>query len=294
MGSRSACLAPAIFRSGRVTERRQLDERLASLDEIREIMSSLKTLAFLETRKLARYTENQRQSLACIDAASADFAAHFPVESWQPLCTLHAYVVLGSERGFCGKYNELLAAAVQEAISASPGLHAVIAVGQKFIDRWGPTPDLIGIEGASIAEDVQAVLLRLADAVATLQRDHGNVALSVIYQDPASQQVVTRTLFPVIPSSARRATGSPPQLNVESQAMFSALLEEYLYAALLAASYDALSAENHRRVEHLEGAVEHLDRQCSAIRLKRNYLRQEEITEEIEAILLSAEATARS
>lgn len=275
-----------------MTERRQLDERLTSLDEIREIMSSLKTLAFLETRKLARYAGNQRRVLACIDAVASDFAAHFPVESWQPHCALRAYVVLGSERGFCGKYNELLTAAVQEAVGAASGPHAVIAVGQKFVDRWVSPQELIAIEGASIAEDVQAVLLRVADAVAALQRGHGNVALSVIYQDPGSQQVLTRPLFPVIPTGAGRTGGSPPRLNIEPQAMFAALLEDYLYAALLAAAYDALSAENRQRVEHLEGAVEHLDRQCTAIRLKRNYLRQEEITEEIEAILLSAEATA--
>jgi F-type H+-transporting ATPase subunit gamma len=40
----------------------------------------------------------------------------------------------------------------------------------------------------------------------------------------------------------------------------------------------------------MDAAVEHLQRQCDALRLRRNALRQEEITEEIELILLSAAA----
>jgi len=41
-------------------------------------------------------------------------------------------------------------------------------------------------------------------------------------------------------------------------------------------------------VRHLEGAVRHLDDRSSALRRKCNALRQEEIIEEIEIILLSA------
>ena len=276
-----------------MSRQRQLDERLASLDEVREIMSSLKTLAFLETHKLARYTEAQQRAFACIDAASADLAAHFPVADWQPDCRSRALVVLGSERGFCGKYNETLEQAARAAVAAARGPFTVIAVGQKLASRWPTAGEIIGVDGASVAEEVQTVLLRVADVLAGLQARGGPVALDVMYQDPGTRQVVTQPLFPVLaPAAARRVGASAPQLNVEPQAMFSALLEERLYASLLAACYDALTAENHQRMEHLDGAVRHLDRQCEEMRLKRNYLRQEEITEEIEAILQSAEATA--
>jgi F-type H+-transporting ATPase subunit gamma len=47
-------------------------------------------------------------------------------------------------------------------------------------------------------------------------------------------------------------------------------------------------AENLRRVRHLEGAVRHLDDKSATLQHQSNALRQEEIIEEIEVILLSA------
>ena len=54
--------------------------------------------------------------------------------------------------------------------------------------------------------------------------------------------------------------------------------------------YASLAAENHRRVEHMEGAVTRLDERVLALKRRANALRQEEITEEIEVILLSADS----
>jgi F-type H+-transporting ATPase subunit gamma len=52
--------------------------------------------------------------------------------------------------------------------------------------------------------------------------------------------------------------------------------------------YTSLMMENHHRVTHLEGAVKHLDDQSEDLARQGNTLRQEEIIEEIEVILLSA------
>jgi F-type H+-transporting ATPase subunit gamma len=51
--------------------------------------------------------------------------------------------------------------------------------------------------------------------------------------------------------------------------------------------YISLMAENHRRLQHLEGAVNHLDDQTVKLQRKSQIYRQEEITEEIEVILLN-------
>ena len=53
-------------------------------------------------------------------------------------------------------------------------------------------------------------------------------------------------------------------------------------------------AENRRRMQHLEGAIRRLEERTSELALKRNALRQEEITEEIEVILLSARAVQQN
>jgi F-type H+-transporting ATPase subunit gamma len=54
--------------------------------------------------------------------------------------------------------------------------------------------------------------------------------------------------------------------------------------------YSSLMAENQRRIQHMDAAVRRLERTSTELLQKRNVLRQEEITEEIEVIMLSVEA----
>ncbi|HBE93756.1 MAG TPA: hypothetical protein DDW55_15050, partial [Gammaproteobacteria bacterium] len=58
--------------------------------------------------------------------------------------------------------------------------------------------------------------------------------------------------------------------------------------------YTSLMAENHQRVAHLEGAVKHLDDESAELMRQSNILRQTEIIEEIEVILLSAASLGES
>jgi F-type H+-transporting ATPase subunit gamma len=52
--------------------------------------------------------------------------------------------------------------------------------------------------------------------------------------------------------------------------------------------------ENDQRIHHLEGAVNHLQDKTEKLRQKSNHLRQEEITEEIEVILLGTGGSSRT
>ncbi len=53
--------------------------------------------------------------------------------------------------------------------------------------------------------------------------------------------------------------------------------------------YSSLMAENQQRQAHMDRALQRLDEDSARLRLRYNNQRQEEITEEIEIILLSAD-----
>jgi F-type H+-transporting ATPase subunit gamma len=88
------------------------------------------------------------------------------------------------------------------------------------------------------------------------------------------------------------ARGYPPQLNVAPMALWCEFTTHHLYAALCDVLHGSLIVENRRRLEHLENAIRCLDKDSTRLKLEANALRQEEITEEIEVILRSAEALA--
>jgi F-type H+-transporting ATPase subunit gamma len=80
----------------------------------------------------------------------------------------------------------------------------------------------------------------------------------------------------------------PPLLNLPPRAFLSELVDLYLFSLLHKICYSALLAENRARVSHLEAAIQRLEREVSELDRQRKILRQEEITEEIELLMLSA------
>lgn len=79
-------------------------------------------------------------------------------------------------------------------------------------------------------------------------------------------------------------------MQLPPAALLAAITEHYLLAVLQGMLSASLLAENQRRVTHLEGAIRHLDTQSADLARRSNALRQEEIVEEIEVVLLSAAA----
>ena len=81
----------------------------------------------------------------------------------------------------------------------------------------------------------------------------------------------------------------PPLLNLAPAELYPQLHEQYLFSVLYRAFYLSFLAENHQRLRHMDGALNALEGNWNQMRRLSNTLRQEEITEELEIIMLSAE-----
>jgi F-type H+-transporting ATPase subunit gamma len=278
-----------------MSKRRDIESHIRSLDEISDIMGAMKNLAVMETQKLTRLLSAQDRVVSSMQAAGTDFLTFYPealprAEEGRPV-----FLVIGSERGFCGDYNDKLLASLQtRLLLASDKAPVLIAVGRKLAARVSGTRFLAtSIEGASVAEEVPSVMTRVIDHVHQLQRQDGShrpVVVTVVSHAFDTGGVDIQTLRP-FQSSAGRTTGfsDPPLLNLPPRVFLAELVDLYLFSLLHKIFYSALLAENRARMSHLEGAIQHLERETCELDLKRNVLRQEEITEEIELLMLSAE-----
>jgi F-type H+-transporting ATPase subunit gamma len=281
-----------------MSARRQIEQRRRTLAEIRNIMSSMRMLAFLETRKLARFLSGQQQLVASIAEMAGDLLEHFPQLRPPATPTQQGAVLIGSERGFCGDFNESLArwlARPPHDLSAS----AVIVVGQRMVTRLqfeSAWREAIGLAGATASEDVPNVLDALLQAITALEREQGLIGLTVIYHGNETADLSERRLLPPLSEAPRpkRRFSHPPLLNLTAAEMFAELLDQYLIAALEEVLYTSLMAENQRRVQRLDAAIRHLDRRQIELARQSRALRQEEIIEEIEVLLLSIDITGRA
>jgi len=279
-----------------MSARREVEQHLHSLDEIREVIHSMKTLATMEMHKLARFVAIQQRQVNDIEAMAADVLGHFPEARPATIPSRQGYVLIGSERGFCGDFNDRVAQALP-SFGASDQAGAILAVGHRLNTRLDEhAVPVTPLDGAGAMEQVASVLDTLAQSIADFQQAHGPMSLTVIYHGNEGGEVRKRALFP--PFGALPAIphpGLPPQLQLSPSALFAALLDQYLFAVLSEVLYTSLMAENQKRVQHLEAALRHLDERREDLARRSHALRQEEITEEIEVILLNVEApgTAR-
>ncbi len=253
-------------------------------------MGSMKTLAYMETRRLARFLASQAIVVEAIEEVAEDFLSFHPDASPSVTQTQPAYIVIGAERGFCGDFNraliEQLESIAENAVDRPP---LVLALGHKLCQLLETHASLVAqVAGASVAEEVPAVIESLIRELGGLQKRFPGLSLTAIYH--ADEKIETKRLLPPFESAMHThpSEPNPPALNVSPESFFLELVDHYLLAALNHVIYTSLMAENHRRVMHLDGAVRHLEEKEGELARKCNALRQEEITEEIEVILLSA------
>ena len=274
-----------------MTQRRELEQHRQTLEEVRGIMNSMKILAHMEVRKLARFLDAQRAVIAHIEAVAADFIGAYPEALPQPGESRQIYLLLGSERGFCGDFNESLLMHMESHVQKNNiGVPQLIATGRKLCAQLEKDSRVAAfITGANVVGEAEKTLLRISNTLARLQTDGGTPSLSVIYHDPDKEQVITSEVLPPFEKyrSIAPQFSQPPLLNLTQQAFLAELIDHYIFASLHEILYISLMAENLRRVRHLEGAVQHLDDKSEDLMRQCNALRQEEIIEEIEVILLS-------
>ncbi|MBI1395978.1 MAG: hypothetical protein GC151_08345 [Betaproteobacteria bacterium] len=268
--------------------RRALVNRMSSLRDISGILDAMKNLALVEVRRIEGYIAAQRAASSVMRASLQDLLASRPGRPALRTPETEVLIAIGAERGFCGDFQARVAESVRTLAAASAVPPSLVLVGS-----W-PEPPLAGVEtrvigGASVAEDVATVLDELVDTLAHLFAGalHAPPAgLRLVYLDGEGPRI--HRLLPFEPdtpsSSARRAVDTLLPCDVLVTAVTRQLLEALLQTALL----DSLLAENHQRLDHMDSAIRKLDEKLDELDRRQKRLRQEEITQEIEIILLSS------
>jgi len=275
-----------------MTRRHQQITHRRKLSEIRNIMNSMKTLAIMETHKLERFIESQSTMAITIENMAADFLHFNPqvLPSIEP--TSNIILLIGSERGFCGDFNEQVIKKLDLSFTNTlQNNTTLIAVGSKLHPLLNETDHkVIFIEGAGVVEEIFSVVDSLAKILGDSQK---SAFLNVLHHSSNHNELVVEQLLPPFQKmpETKKNSSTPPLLNITSREFFLDLTEHYLFNSLHRILYMSLMIENQHRIQHLENATHHLDEKTEELKHKINALRQEEIIEEIEVILLNTANT---
>jgi F-type H+-transporting ATPase subunit gamma len=265
-----------------------LRARMHSLRDIESILNAMKNLSLVEITKIARFYATQQELLRTVESALADFqqfygtvpSARVPAESL-------LYVLIGSERGFCGGFNEAIQKELErEAIAGAS--FSLILVGRKLALKFSEDKRVVEfLDGPSAAEEIPLVISQLAKALARFP----NATWEIVhnrYSIEGSKIEISRP-FEFAAQKALPAFPFPPVLNLPASELRPQLFEQYLFALFYGIFYLSFMAENHERLRHMDGALNKLRDEEQRLRQLSNSLRQEAITEELEVIMLSVD-----
>lgn len=270
-----------------MSRRHILRRRMKTLGEIASILESMRTLAVIESHRLTRSVECQRHLEAALRSTAEELLGHYPaLLPVEPAAS--AWLVVGSERGFCGDFNSRLRAILEQR--RSPG-GPVIVVGSRIGAEFPvDVPLYRQLPGPLTADETAERLPALIDTVNQLIESHGPLRITALHHaDDAETVMETRIVPPFGRPFAKSERPYPPLLYQTPDDVFRHLVEHYLFAVLHWLFDRSLLSEHQYRIRHLDGATRRIEDTLETLRSGNNRLRQEEITEELQVILLGAE-----
>lgn len=280
-----------------MTKRAQLKDNLHTLEDIGNIMTAMKNLCSIELSKMTKFLSMQDKAMQTINDVKSDFISAYPL-----IPTLHQdakpliYILIGSERGFCGGFNNNVLVELERLKEQNPN-PALIVVGRKLALKLADDSHVTHVlDGPNVIEEIPAVILTVLKVLeeVTLQK-HSDLHLgqwNIIFNEEKQDQIEITTLQPFEEFFIASADNFsvPPVINLSNDLFLAELIENYLFSMFHSVFYKSFFIENHQRLVHLNNSLDRLDSKRSALKGHLKLIRQEEITEEIQIIMLSAEA----
>lgn len=263
---------------------RQISSRIESYAQVSTMLSAMKNMALMDLRKLSGQLDQQHRIMETVGAAAAGFVArhNLAVETGPWVC-----VVIGSERGFCGDFNEDILPMAQKASAEGARL---LLVGNRLAERFAAEAGHASLPGANITEEIPAVLEGVASWLQEAQAASAGSLLRVTVLFHEQQQLAEKTVAPLpLLGQKPQAQGAVPVFNLEPAVFLERFMVEAMLLALREIFMLSLAAENHRRLEHMDNALHRLADMSEDLSRQLNRARQEEIIQEIETVLLGRE-----
>lgn len=273
-----------------MTKARELGRQIDALDEIGQIIGAMRSLAFIEVRRLTDAADHRHEAMDAIESAIGDLVAHYPDALSAPTPDADVIIAVGSERGFCGDFNDAVANRLQELELDDERLLAVGSRLEQLLRERHIEHRAMG--GAAVVEDVPQTLSGMVTAIEELSRRDGDgvFGLMLIHHDGQGVLHERRILpMPELPSMPRWR--GKPDVQIKPRRLYETLVDHYVLTALNVSLLASLLAENHRRLDQMGSALDRLRDRLDDLGRKRRRARQEAVTEEIEVILLGVGST---
>jgi len=212
-----------------------------------------------------------------------------------------ALIVIGSERGLCGRYNETVTRHALDRIDGRDTLLAVIGLrAVARLETAGQGVDtLFTLPGsvAGLSDLVQSVIVQ-SDR---WQREDGIGRIRVVHNRREGRTLakpIERQLLPLPDTYLNSLLDAPwpgpglPFFRMSPPALLSWLVQQRLFVSLYRALAEALASEHATRLAAMQGAERNIEERRADLMQVYRVMRQETITRELMDVVSVFEAVS--
>ncbi|MGF6508446.1 F0F1 ATP synthase subunit gamma [Paraburkholderia sp. 32] len=267
----------------------EIESRTASARQLETVIGAMRGIAAAREREAQARLAGIRSTAAIVGeaigmvlaaASSAHAAQYAPPEG-----TARILIVLCTEQGFVGGFNEHLLARVERLKADEPGEIFIVGTRGVMLAQERALHYGWSVGMASHAEVVMRVASQLADAVFARFRDQASSQVWLVHATPGpglDERIVTRRLVPFDFTRFRVASrGQAPLLNLPLDGLLRGLTERYVYLELCEGLMQSFAAESAARVGAMLAASRHVKDRLQELTRDYRIVRQDEITAEI-------------
>jgi F-type H+-transporting ATPase subunit gamma len=273
----------------------EIQYRIGSMGELREIVGAMRSLAGLRLQEaqralpgVRRYTEVVATGLASTLLLMAE-----PEPPAKTAGRMRALVLCTSEHGFVGGFNERLIDEVKARLDPSDALFVLGSRGAALASerlkppRWTHP---MASRCAGAPETIRPLMDALYHAIAHGGVDRVEVMFSR-YRQGSAPTVEQRLLLPLdLAMLSDKQPRQPPLHNLPPISLHEKLMAEYVSALLTEAAVESITSENAARFAAMESAHDNVSKKLDELRQEANQARQSEITTELNELIAGAEA----
>jgi F-type H+-transporting ATPase subunit gamma len=291
--------------SGNLQSLRRKIEGARDLQGVVRSMKALAASSIGQYEKAVRSLDDYRRTveLGLAVALRAGAGAPLAAEKKEETRSIGA-IVLGSDQGLVGGFNEVLAAFVSSTLTAGPGkVQKIWAVGERM-QLLMTDIDPAHTVAVSVPTSVHGITALVGQLLIDIQAAHqrGEIEdIHVFYNHPKSGAVyepVSRQLLPLDRKWAKMLVALPwpsnnvPQIIGPAAPTLQAFIREYLFVVLFQACAESLASENGSRLAAMQRAEKNIQGMLETLNGTFHRIRQESIDEELFDVIAGYEALA--
>nr|WP_302646533.1 ATP synthase F1 subunit gamma [uncultured Clostridium sp.] len=273
----------------------EIKRRLKSVESTRKITKAMGLVATSKLRKVRNeLANNEKYNELCKDIVDV-VVSNLPEGYESIYCTERKgdklYIVLTSDTGLCGGYNNNVIAYLKEVLDNESGTEKIVLVGSKGLSYMSKYSLNTFNEYVSIP-DIPTIseINKIYNEAIYLYKQGEVSEVNIVYTKFISPMKQEPILIKMLPFEVNSSKKEDYLIEPDFEEVLNNSIDTYLKSQLQNCMLHAKASEQSARMTAMDGATENASDIINNLNIKYNRIRQSVITQEISEIVGGAEA----